>query len=172
MSIILANRNDMADIWSLKEKTSKLLKDRQIDQWQYNNPSHQQFLDDIDRQELYLYKENNQIVGMIAIKEGGDETYDIIYDGAWGFDEPYLTIHRLAVDTNHLGKGIAEKLLVFSEKLAIEKKTPYIRMDTHRDNRYAKRLFESFGYQLRGWILLNPQEGDRERLAYDKKMKG
>jgi hypothetical protein len=43
-----------------------------------------------------------------------------------------------------------------------------MRIDTHENNRFAIKLFESFGYQYCGYILLNQKQGDLKRLAYDK----
>ena len=165
-----ASLNDLDQIWQLREETKVLLKERGIDQWQHTNPSLETFKNDIHLGEFYVDEENNIILGMIAIRSGIERTYNVIYDGNWGYDLPYLTIHRLAVKRGHLGSDIAKKLLTFADQLAINKGTNYIRIDTYYTNKYAIRLFESFGYILRGWIWLEPGEGDLKRLAFDKKI--
>jgi len=58
----------------------------------------------------------------------------------------------------------------YSEQIALKLKTPYIRIDTHEKNKYAIRLFESFGYIYCGWINLVQDKGDIKRLAYDKEI--
>lgn len=166
--IRLATFDDLDAIWALRLATTKLLKARKIDQWQHQNPSLKTFENDILKQEFYVYEVNNEILGMIAIKEGIEKTYNIIYEGSWGYDKPYLTIHRLAVKENVLGKHIGEALMRFAETLAIKKKTPYIRIDTYYTNKYALKLFYGLGYILRGIIILEPGEGDLKRLALDK----
>ncbi|MFA5525393.1 MAG: GNAT family N-acetyltransferase [Acholeplasmataceae bacterium] len=163
-----ATMDDVSSIWALREETKTLLKERGIDQWQYHHPSLEIFKKDIEIGEFFVYVLNQEIIGMIAIKEGIEKTYNIIYDGQWGYDHSYLTIHRLAIKKSYLGKHIADELLIFAEKLARQKKTNYIRIDTYYTNRFAIRLFESHGYILRGWIILEPGEGDLKRLAYDK----
>jgi GNAT superfamily N-acetyltransferase len=165
-----ANLSDMPAIWNLRKETAELLKERGIDQWQHQNPTYQTFEHDIALGEFYVYEENHEIIGMIAIKGGTEHTYDIIYDGKWGYDLPYLTIHRLAVKRAYLGHKIALELLEFADQLAIQSKTYYIRIDTYFTNRFAIKLFENHGYILRGWIMLEPGEGDLRRLAFDKWM--
>lgn len=163
-----ATPSDLDAIWALRVETTALLKSRGIDQWQHKNPSYETFKKDIELGEFYVFEEGETLVGMIAIKRGIERTYNIIYDGAWGFDHPYLTIHRLAVKKEYLGQNIARQLLKFAEELAIQTNTNYIRIDTYMTNRFAIRLFESEGYILRGWIMLEPGEGDLRRLAFDK----
>jgi len=165
-----ARPSDLDQIWKLREETKALLKERGIDQWQHTNPSLETFMNDIQLGEFYVYEENQVILGMISIKSGIERTYNVIYDGKWGYDLPYLTIHRLAVKRHYLGSEIANKLLRFADQLAVDLGINYIRIDTYYTNKYAIRLFESFGYVLRGWIWLEPGEGDLKRLAFDKKL--
>jgi|GEM_PF-51330 len=166
--IRLATRFDMPQIWALREETKALLKERGIDQWQHNNPAYETFIKDIDLEELYLYVEGSIVLGMIAIKKGIEKTYNTIYDGAWGYDLKYLTVHRLAVKKHLLGLNIGKELMAHAEKIGASLGINYIRIDTHENNRYAIRLFESIGYIRRGWIMLENDLGDLKRLAYDK----
>jgi len=163
-----ANFQDLDQIWSLRIETTELLKERGIDQWQYVDPSIDTFKRDILAHEFFVYEIDGKIVGMIAIKSGLEHTYLAIYDGAWHYDLPYLTIHRLAVKRHALGSSVAKELLIFAEILALKKNTPYIRIDTHENNRYALKLFTSFSYQLCGYIMLVQKQGDLKRLAFDK----
>lgn len=166
--IRLAKINDLKQIWDLRLETSKLLKQRGIDQWQYHLPDQHTISNDIDLKEFYVYELDNKVIGMIAIKSGVEPTYDTIYDGAWTSDQAYLTIHRLAVSNQYLGQNIAEKLMIFAHDLAKEKDIDYIRIDTHEHNTYAIRFFKSLGYELKGYIFLNKNHpGDPKRLAFD-----
>lgn len=166
--IRLAKTSDLKQIWDLRLETTKLLKQRGIDQWQYHLPDQETILNDIKLHEFYVYEINNQIIGMIAIKSGVEPTYNIIYDGMWSVDRPYLTIHRLAVSKAYLGHQVAEKLMVFAHQLAKDKHLDYIRIDTHEHNKYAIRFFKSLGYQLKGYIFLGDNHpGDAKRLAFD-----
>jgi ribosomal protein S18 acetylase RimI-like enzyme len=163
-----ATLNDLDVIWQLRLETTQLLKERGIDQWRFQNPTKQTFENDIRLGEFYVYVDHKEIMGMMALKGGIERTYNIIYDGSWGYDHPYLTIHRLAVKRAYLGHHIAEKLLTYADELAKSKEINYIRIDTYFTNKYAIKLFEQHGYIKRGWIILEPGEGDLRRLAYDK----
>jgi len=163
-----ATLDDLDVIWQLRLETTQLLKERGIDQWQFQNPTKQTFENDIRLGEFYVYVDHEDIVGMMALKGGIERTYNIINDGSWGYDHPYLTIHRLAVKRAYLGHHIAEKLLSYADELAKSQEINYIRIDTYFTNKYAIKLFEQHGYIKRGWIILEPGEGDLRRLAYDK----
>ncbi|MDX9691675.1 MAG: GNAT family N-acetyltransferase [Acholeplasmataceae bacterium] len=168
--IRLARQSDIDKIWQLRLQTTELLKERQIDQWQYIDPSIETFKKDIEQNEFFVYEVLGEIFGMIAIKFGVEPTYLNIYDGQWHVDQPYLTIHRLAVKRDLLGSKIAQSLLIFAEEHAKNHGINYIRIDTHEKNRYAIRLFTSFNYQLCGYIVLVQKQGDLKRLAYDKQL--
>lgn len=168
MEIREATYADLDQIWQLRLETTELLKSRGIDQWQYVDPKIETFKKDIDQHEFFVATENNEIIGMIAIKSGIEHTYDMIFDGQWNIDLPYLTIHRLAVKKNKLGSQVSKELLIYAEKHAKNMNISYIRIDTHEKNKYAIRLFESFNYILCGWILLVQAKGYLKRLAFDK----
>lgn len=165
-----ATIDDLNQIWALRLKTTDLLKSRGIDQWQYVEPSIDQFRSDIEKQTFYVCDQGGKIVGMMFIMEEIEETYNHI-DGTWHIDKPYITIHRLAVDKDYLGIGLADKLMEFSAMYALTKHVGSIRIDTHKDNHQAQRLFLKHGYQYCGIITLEEKvQGDRLRLAYDLKI--
>jgi ribosomal protein S18 acetylase RimI-like enzyme len=167
--IRLAKMSDLKDIWDLRLETSKLLKQRGIDQWQYHLPDQETITRDIELNEFYVYELDNKIIGMIAIKSGIEPTYDIIYDGKWTSTHAYLTVHRLAVSKEYLGQQIAKQLMTFAHNLAKVKHIDYMRIDTHENNKYAISFFKSLGYELKGYIFLNKNHpGDPKRLAFDK----
>ena len=170
MNIRPATHEDLDQIWQLRLETTELLKSRGIDQWQYVDPKLETFKKDIDQHEFFVALEQQKIVGMIAIKSGIEHTYDVIFDGRWHYDLPYLTIHRLAVKREKLGSTVAKELLTFADELALTLGVGYIRIDTHENNKYAIRLFQSFGYVHCGWIQLVQPKGDLKRLAFDKKL--
>ena len=48
----------------------------------------------------------------------------------------------------------------------------YMRIDTHKDNRYAIKLFENHGYVYCGWINLNQKKAILKDLPTTKYYKG
>ena len=158
---------DLDAIWTLRLKTSALLKMRGVDQWQSEFPTIEQFIDDIHQGEFYVL-DIGEIIGMMALKAGIEPTYDKVYDGHWRLDQPYMTIHRIAVDESFRGQGYGLSLLKFAEEQAKRLGYHYLRIDTHEDNKIAQKLFEKFGFVYCGYIMLGKHHPtDRKRLAYD-----
>ena len=65
-----ATLNDLDVIWQLRLETTQLLKERGIDQWQFQNPTKQTFENDIRLGEFYVYVDHKEIMGMMALKGG------------------------------------------------------------------------------------------------------
>lgn len=161
-----ATLTDLDAIWQLRLKTTALLKLRGIDQWQFDQPTKKRFELDILNQSFFVYTIKERIIAMMYIQHEKEDTYHEI-NGNWQNDLPYLTIHRLAVDTTYLGQGIAKEMLDFAKSYALNHAIQSIRIDTHKDNYFAINLFKKQGFVFRGVIDLNSQYGDPMRYAYD-----
>jgi GNAT superfamily N-acetyltransferase len=98
----------------------------------------------------------------------GESTYDKIYEGEWLSHGDYAVIHRMAVDFNHRGTGLASRFLEDIEKMCRDKNTLSIKVDTHRENLPMQKLLLKSGYKECGIIYL--KDGN-ERLAYEKLLK-
>ncbi len=165
--IRLATKADIDKIWQLRLDASALLKSRNVNQWQHEEPSVNHILHEIEQGSFYVYEVNHEIIGMIYLMHEIEETY-LEIDGNWHYDLPYLTIHRLAVKQDYLKKGIADELMNYSIKYAKDHQIDVIRIDTHEDNKHAQRLFQKYGFEYCGVIMLSFRtKGDRKRLAYD-----
>lgn len=126
------------------------------EQWGTSYPSRQQLLQDIRSRVLYLLEDDRGIHGVFAFLLGKDPTYQVIYDGAWHYDLPYGTIHRVAGDGSG---GIFSAIVTFARK-----RCPYLRIDTHTCNRPMRRAIQRAGFRPCGTILT--QDGS-PRLAFD-----
>ena len=165
-----ASIHDLDSIWDLRLKTSALLKIRGVDQWQSILPNQAQFINDIENGEFYVLVIEQKIVAMMALKKEIEHTYDVIYDGKWRYDIPYMTIHRIAVDKDFSGHGYGTDLLNYAKKVASSLGYHYLRIDTHQDNQAAIKRFTDFGFVYCGYILLAANHPtDRKRLAFDLK---
>ncbi|MBR2577641.1 MAG: hypothetical protein IKE38_01800, partial [Erysipelotrichaceae bacterium] len=92
-----------------------------------------------------------------------EETYDVIHEGSWIADVPYVAVHRIAVDNEYKGKGVAE--MIFEE---LKKEYDDIRVDTHEDNLNMRKCLANNGFEYRGIIYLSrSSESDNKRLAYE-----
>ena len=93
-------------------------------------------------------------------------------EGKWITNDDYIVIYRLAVDPEIKNKGIATKILEFSEKECIKNKILSIKADTHENNEPMKRFLEKNGFSYCGVIYLDrePDVGEK-RIAYEKIIK-
>lgn len=128
------------------------------EQWSGGYPSESILRADIERGNLYLCTEGEEILGVFCYFEGEDPTYGRIDGGAWLNDKPYGVIHRIAVAKHQ--RGVAS--FCFDACLA---RCHNLKIDTHKDNYPMQRSLEKNGFTRCGIIYL--ENGD-ERIAYQK----
>ena len=142
------------------------MKEQGIDQWQNGYPNEGEIAVDIAKGYSYVMEENGKIIGTMAVLFDGEPTYDKIYEGAWKADgEPYAAIHRVAVDAECKGQGIAGAMIAEVEKMCREKGVRSMKNDTHRDNQSMQRMQAKNGFEYCGVIYL---EDGAERIAFEK----
>jgi len=61
-------------------------------------------------------------------------------------------MHRLAVDPQAQGQGVARKLIEFAENYAVREGYTSIRLDTYNKNTAALKLYRGLGYDERGEV--------------------
>lgn len=113
---------------------------------------------DLEKGQLYVLCDQGRAVhAAFVFALGEDPTYALIENGSWTSSAPYGTIHRLGSDGRL--KGVFSQCLEFCKGLS-----PYIRADTHADNRTMQHLLEKHGFIRRGIIYTHD---GTPRLAYD-----
>jgi GNAT superfamily N-acetyltransferase len=166
-----STEQDLAALLSIFDEARGTIKQLGIDQWQNGYPHAEVIRDDISRGESYSVTCDGEICATFALIEGGEPTYDKIYDGAWltGYSPShtpnYFAIHRVAISVRMRGQGIATKIIDFAAQKARAAEKRSLRIDTHRGNVVMRRMLEKHGFAHCGTILL--QDG-AERVAYEK----
>ena len=158
---------DIDEILEIYKNGSDSLKADGVDQWQNDRPSSKTLLQDIEMEESYALVDNNEVKGTAAVIFGGEQTYEIIFNGMWLNEEEYCTIHRMAVLQESRRTGIAKAMMKEIEKLCLAKGIYNIRIDTHEDNNKMRNFLENFGFVYCGKIFL--RNGDL-RVAYQKEL--
>ena len=175
--------NDVDRILEIIEKAKIELKKLGLDQWQNGYPDREVIENDVKNGISYVLEEisekndksenqiSKKIIGTIVLSPEKEEAYSKI-EGKWITNDDYIVIHRLAVDSEIKNKGIATKILEFSEKECIKNKILSIKADTHENNEPMKRLLEKNGFSFCGLIYLDrePDLGAK-RVAYEKIIK-
>lgn len=146
----------------------KDLKEKGIDQWQNNYPNEKVIEDDIEKNNSYIFKKEKNIVGTVALMFDGEETYDQIYEGQWLSYDKYAVIHRMAIDFQYKGTGLASEFLKEIEKLVLSKEVYSVKVDTHRKNIAMRKFLVKNDYRECGIIYL---ADGAERIAYEKILK-
>lgn len=158
MEIRRSNLNDVHEIMRIFTSARQyMVANGNKDQWANGYPGEQIVTTDVCSGNGYVVISDGRIVGTFTFIVGEEPTYGIIKNGAWNYDRPYGTIHRVASDGTV--KGIAK--LCFDYCFA---KMNYIRIDTHKNNIAMQTAIERYGFKKCGNIFV----GDgSERIAYD-----
>lgn len=164
MKFRLARAEDLAEIMSIIFQAKESLKSFGIDQWQKGRPNEESILYDISREESFLIEEKGVIIATAALVKGIDVAYENIYEGCWGNNGLYCSIHRIAVLNRYKQEGVASKLLNFLEEKALQFEMPDVRIDTHPGNEIMKKWIVKNGFVYCGKVDLT----DGVRLAYQK----
>ncbi|MCB4798197.1 GNAT family N-acetyltransferase [Neotamlana laminarinivorans] len=126
-----------------------------IFQWNEFYPNKKPFLNDFNRDELYVLDIDNKVMGCITISTLMDEEYIPI---KWlTKNENNIYIHRLAVHPEVQGKGYAQKLMSFAENYAKTNHFTSVRLDTFSQNPRNVKFYETRGYKRLGDVFFPKQ---------------
>lgn len=110
-----------------------------------------------------MVDDQNRILSVAVLDNKPDPNYATILEGKWLNNQPYATIHRIATNPEHAGKGVAKATFEHLIKQAKLLDFHEIRIDTHPDNHIMQHIITTSGFEYRGIILVADQT---ERLAY------
>lgn len=127
-------------------------------QWGAHKPPVDQVIRDINAGKSYVCEKDGEIIAVFYFAVEEDETYQVIYDGAWLNDAPYGVLHRVAVSSQEKGIGS------FCVKWAFAQ-CKNLRIDTHENNIAMRKMLEKNGFTYCGKITI--QDGT-ERIAFQK----
>lgn len=152
MSIVQATPDDLSQIKIMLSSCIAKMHREGIYIWDENYPSQETLMKDILHGCLFLFKYQQQVVGMIVLDEKQDEKYTTIN---WQYKSPVFIIHRLCVSGEQQSKGIASRLMDFAEQKAAKENYHSIRLDVYHKSEQAIRFYEKRAYQVRGAIVLD-----------------
>ncbi|WP_174733021.1 GNAT family N-acetyltransferase [Mesobacillus harenae] len=152
MNIRLAKEQDLPRIMEMVKISIMIMKSENSDQWTEEYPLTKDFEKDLNEGSLYVADLNGEVVGAITVDQIQPEEY---LEADWRRkDEPFFVFHRLVVDSEIRGAGIASQLISHAENLSIYNRVYYMKTDTYSLNPNAQRLFEKNGYQRVDTIFL------------------
>ncbi|WP_053976727.1 GNAT family N-acetyltransferase [Mangrovimonas xylaniphaga] len=152
-----ATLQDLDAVVSITLACAKHMCGNGIFQWNDNYPNRAAFKKDIEREELLVFEKQNGILGCVVRSPHKDDVYNNV---TWlTKDENNLYIHRLAVQPNYQGQGIAQQLMDTVEQYARTNSFKSIRLDTFSQNSRNQKFYELRGYkQLEAIYFPNQSE--------------
>lgn len=164
MIIRLAVATDIPQIMQLVSKVVPLMRAAGNFQWGDDYPNPEVFSRDITIGQLWVAELEDEVVGVSAITTDQDPEYA---DAGWNINDKAIVTHRLAVDPDRQGMGIAKALMVQAEVVAKTGGINILRVDTNSENKATQALFPKLGYQFSGEINLAKRPGLRF-FCYEK----
>lgn len=170
MSTIYLRRTYMRDLPAINriiKNAKSALKAAGSPQWQDGHPNQRTIINDITHHFSWALVVNEKVVGVATLLPGPEKDYQNLHGGSWNDDDnPYLAIHRVAIDGQLRGHHLSSFL--FSNLLTIGQERGYtnFRLDTHRLNKVMQAIAKKFDFQYRGTVNVADQL-DPERLAYE-----
>lgn len=111
---------------------------------------------DINNKEMYVIEIDDKIIGTFSLSTFDNPEYHVIN---WTSDnKKWFYLNRLVVLPSEQRKGYAKHAMNYIEKYAKESDFEIIRLTVHKDNIYAIKLYEKFGFSKikdSNWILDN-----------------
>ena len=160
---------DLEQMLAIVAEGKAFLKKQGVDQWQMGDPSREGLTRDIENGVAYVALADKKIFATMALTTGAEDSYRQLLEGNWGGTEPYLTVHRFAVNASMRGMGITRYIAEELDTLCRAKNLSWIRVDTHARNLPMQRFLTKNGFVQRGSLILaGGAEKGKGRIAFDK----
>ncbi|MHC6178549.1 GNAT family N-acetyltransferase [Clostridium sp. JNZ X4-2] len=144
-----ASMSDIENVMKIIKKTIEEMSTYNNTQWDEKYPRKEDFINDIQKENLFVLKREENLVGFVCINKIEPTEYSGLN---WTLNENTMIIHRMAVDLNCRRMGIGTELLKFAEKLALKSNIRYLKTDTYSVNIKMNSLFKKCGYKFIGEI--------------------
>ncbi len=162
--IQLANTSHLAEIKELTEACAQAMQEKGIFQWNEHYPSIEKLARDIEKEELYILKNKENIIGIIVLTPEMDEEYIPVQ---WlTTNRENLYVHRLATHPSTWGRGYGQTLMDFAETFARQNRFQSVRLDTFSQNLRNQKFYESRGYKRLGEIYF-PKQSEHPFYCYE-----
>ncbi|AWX44414.1 hypothetical protein HME9304_01415 [Flagellimonas maritima] len=150
-----AKISEIKDILNLAKVCAEKMIANGIYQWNEHYPTKSIFLNDIERNELYVKEYDKRIIGTIVVSTYMDKEYVPVQ---WLTPNGKSTyIHRLSVHPSFQGQGFAQEMMSFAEEYSNRKNFKSVRLDTFSQNKRNQQFYEKRGYVRLGDIFFPKQ---------------
>ncbi|ATF42033.1 GNAT family N-acetyltransferase [Weissella paramesenteroides] len=157
-----AKPSDVDAIYRIIQQAVAYLGSQNSPQWQGSaEPNRKEFEDDINKGIVYVLIYNHQVAGVGKLVPGPEQAYEDI-DGSWlGNESQYMSLHRIAIDADVRGQGLAHQLIHDLVMLSLDHGYRDIRIDTHEINKGMQKTVKKADFDYRGHVQMPVPNGDR-----------
>ena len=152
MNIRVATPGDIPAIMKIVHAVVPIMRAVGNLQWDNSYPNPGVFEEDIALGQLWVATIDEVLAGIIAVTT---EQYPEYIQAGWDITDPAIVVHRLAVNPEFQGKGVAAALLQQAEVVARSRELSRVLADTNSENQAMRRLLPRLGYTFCGEITLN-----------------
>lgn len=154
ITIRKADINDLNNVLEIyADARIKFANDKTF-QWKDNYPNEITYKNDLEENHIFVVLSDNSIAGVMTVLTKEELDYNVI-DGKWLNNDPYITIHRIAVKKEYLHQGLGSKLITFAKEFALKNNFKNIKIDTHENNIHMKKMLEKHNFKYCGVIYLH-----------------
>ena len=115
MKITKAETEDFREIMEIYGRARKFMcENGNPRQWKEGYPSEALVKQDLDREELYVCREGQELLGVFMFSENPDPCYEIIEQGSWKNENPYGVMHRMASSEKERRGFLLSGLVLFT----------------------------------------------------------
>ncbi|WP_281636122.1 GNAT family N-acetyltransferase [Flavobacterium marginilacus] len=158
-----ATASEIPEVWKILQQAIVRRKKDGSEQWQDGYPNLQSVQNDVEKGQGFVLTEGETIAGYSAVLINDEPEYAKII-GEWLTNDDFVVFHRVAISENHLGKGLAKKILEYIEDFALSNNIYSVKADTNFDNTAMLKIFEKSGYKYCGKVYFR----GGERKAFEK----
>ncbi|QBZ99114.1 GNAT family N-acetyltransferase [Flavobacterium sangjuense] len=156
---------EIPQIWTIIQQAIARRKNDGSQQWQDGYPNETVIQQDIEKGIGYVLLDDNTVAGYAAILFNDEPAYEQL-KGSWLTNGDFVVVHRVAISDDYLGKGLAQKIFLFTEDLAIDNNFFSIKVDTNFDNIPMLKILEKLGYTYCGEVTFR----GGVRKAFEKEL--
>lgn len=153
-----ATAGDIGPIMEIVRDTVAIFKAENNPQRDDDYPGERDFLEDARTNSLYAFEREGDVLGVVCVND--------VEPVEWRRTDKAMEIHRIAVSPRARRQGVAQALLDFADRLAVEKSFAYVKTDTFSRNQRMNPLFIKNGFFMVGKINLKDIPG--YFYCYDK----
>ena len=172
-SIVPAKIEDLDGIWEIVRRTIAELNAKGQMNFGPHYPTKEIFKADIEKQELFLLRNNEEICGVVGLSLThilSPAYHEVKF--AETKREKWLYLARFFIDPKHQRKGLGHKTLIFVDQYSISKGLNAIRLEVYFNSVDKKlhELYERHGYELKR-IVNRPELKFKNLALFEKILK-